>query len=104
MKTDKLLQIDMINYGKDFYIRNTAKVVYSELIGKYKFEDFEIILINFSGVEQVSTGFAYDLFKFFRQQLKEDFIKKIRVSFGEAEKAVFLKSVVKGAYNSQFES
>lgn len=101
VKDKEMLHIKMLDYGSEFGFRNEAHPIFSDLNTKFNFKDYKLILLDFSGVATVSSGFAFDLFKQLRTALAEDFLLKIRVRFDQNESSQLVKSIVKGAVLSK---
>lgn len=104
MDNKAILQIRMIDYGKDFGFRAEASHIFEDIQSKYHLSDYEIILIDFSNVTLVSSGFAFDFFVKLRLKLSTEFLKKIRVRFDQNDNGHLVKTVVKNAVLSQNES
>lgn len=89
-----ILTIKMIKFGKILYQRNLVSDIFEKIKKESNFSQHDLILVDFTEVESVSSGFAFDLFQLFKKDLGIDFLKKIRVRFDPVLDTALVKSVV----------
>lgn len=97
---ENVLRIEMKQFGTSLSIRHESKDVFLKIRSTFQFEKYDLIVVDFKGVDTVSSGYAFDLFNQFRTELKDSFLKKIRVSFEPHLEDSIVRSVVKGAFNA----
>lgn len=96
-----IFHIKMNQFGNNLFVRNKAKEIVERIKENGSFEQFEIILVDFMGVENISSGFAFDLFRILKQEIGEDFLKKIRVKFDKNDESILVRTVVRNVFNTK---
>ena len=95
--TPKILKIEMSRFGKALSHRVDAQVAIEEILKSHDLRSFDKVLVDFNGVETISSGYAFDFFNRMREIIGENFLKHISVSFKSELDNPLVKVVVRGA-------
>ncbi len=99
-QSGKKIIFEMKSLGDNFYDRRYALEIFNKNVQDLSLEGFDLVIVDFSGISNVSSGFAFDFFKKFREKLGPNFLRTIRVKFDQDTDKNLVRSVVTEAITS----